>query len=54
MKNSIKNGWWSQFNEPGLLVSKMEFLPMRKNVINQLINFDLNGNTILNSSRFYK
>ncbi len=54
MKNSIKDGWWSQYNEAGILVRKIEFLPKRKNVINQLINFDLNGDTITNSSRFYR
>jgi hypothetical protein len=53
MRNTVRDGWWLSYDAKGLL-TKTEFISSRKNTVNQLIRFNAKGDTIKDSSRFYK
>lgn len=55
IKNQIKNSWWSAYDSLGNLRSKIEYISMKNsNYKNQTIYFDKKGDTIFESSSYYK
>jgi hypothetical protein len=55
MKKKLKNEWWISFDSIGKIKTKTEYLIFNnKSFRNQYINYNLNGDTIYEKSRFIK